>query len=619
MAAIALTFTRGDVDNARAGSIESAPAVDRVFKALALPPSVDPSSCRFESLGRACWCTENRSLREASIRGANSPASAGRLFFDGRLENADELRRELDLGPRADPSDLADAAWRRWGQGAWQHLLGPFVAVVVEPFEQRITAVRDRFGGRALYYHLSRDLLVIASEPSAVACHPAVDDALDQETLRAWCELRPTPEGSTFFRHVRELLPGQVLIVTPDKARFNDLDAWRPECLDSYSESDYVEAFRERFQRAVDHRCDPERPTAVLMSGGLDSTSVAAMASPRGGLGGGLGGSARPQAFSWVFDHHPRADERTYIHAMKEALPIELHEIVGDDGWSLRRPETWATDPNGPYEGPYRELRRRAYRAAAERGCHVMLTGEYGDELFAGSSRWLTEWIDADGVAPAMSWLLRHGPRAARSRYPLGLRSGLSHLAARHRRAAPDVGQHHSAAGRPEQTDTFLSAEGARPVVLESRHSSRDGIELRRPFRDYRLAAFMWGLPAHLLFRPGWTKWLLREAMRGRLPESVRARRRVSSLISLCAKGLLEAERDAVLDLIGHADAAHRPFVDPVWLQNAYENTLPSLQDGPAWVVLWRSICLELWVRHRRSLNHSNPSQESPLPSGAIG
>jgi asparagine synthase (glutamine-hydrolysing) len=127
-------------------------------------------------------------------------------------------------------------------------------------------------------------------------------------------------------------------------------------------------------------------------------------------------------------------------------------------------------------------------------------------------------------------------------------------------------------------------------------------VELRRPYRDLRLVDFALGVPAHLLYRPGESKRVLRQAMRGLLPEAVRQRSVPSPLSPLFWRGLAERESSTVHTLLGRRDAVWPRYVPRAWMARALEpGGIRRLGDGIEAVVLWRCLCVELWCEARRA------------------
>lgn len=126
------------------------------------------------------------------------------------------------------------------------------------------------------------------------------------------------------------------------------------------------------------------------MSGGLDSTSVTALAArelERSSRG------ARLRSISWVFDELPAADERPFIEPTAEHLGLDSCTIPADREWPLCALESWPVPADAPWQGLYRRLQDRAYAAVRQAGATVLLTGEFGDHLYDGAAFWLRDLV----------------------------------------------------------------------------------------------------------------------------------------------------------------------------------------------------------------------------------
>lgn len=545
--------------------------------------------------------------------GERQPLSDSRagadLVFDGRLDNRAELAAALGL-TAAEARERSDAAlvlaaYGRWGERCFERLLGPFAVAVWDGRREHVVCARDAMGDRTLFYTLNRRALAIASEEAALLALPWVSDRLDEATLARFLAVEPPEPGATFFADLRELPPASVLVVGRGAERsFLHWQAEPRPALSRSSDAEHAERFREVLAESVRCRLRTLGPPAVMMSGGLDSTSVAALAATE------LAAAGRPPlvTVSWVFDELAACDERRYMDPLVERYRLRALRVPGDDAWPLSGVATWPHNPSTPLEGPYRRLRERVYAAARREGVTTILTGEYGDELYTGGEHWLADLLRQGRLATAGAELARDlwlHLRGQRQRY--SIRNALGRVV---RRRTPGIGTAPApwltplAAGLAARAATMetvgprqslLDGTGARAVTVELFHASRAGVELRRPYRDRRLIELALATPAHQLYRPGRTKWILRRALAGVLPEPIRLRRRPTSLLPLAARGLLEREAATLAALLHSPDALWPRYVRPDWLARVPAERLRAGQDGAELVVSWLCLCLELW------------------------
>lgn len=535
------------------------------------------------------------------------------LALEGRLDNREELLSVL--GGRADPcssdAELALAAFERWGEEAFRRFVGPFAVVVVENVSGRAVCARDQLGERTLVFARAGELLLVASEEQALLAHPLVSSRLNERTVARYLAVLPPAPGETFYAGIAELPPGQVLIWEGGKAALRRY--WQPELspLGTMSEGEAIEQWRYLLQQAVRACSRSASPVAVLMSGGLDSTSVAALAAQ-----GARGGQPVP-AVSWVFDELAGADERKFMKPVVDRHGLDWIPLRGDDRWPLCPEVEWGDNPNGPGEAPSKALWFDTAAALRSRDSLVLLTGESGDHLYFGWEYWLRDLLRTGRIGTAVADVVLAAVAALRGdrRELRALRSALARAA--RRRTGAKVGQ----PVRPWLTPRALrligdeepgggrESPGHRRLVglldpwnrwglIEGyRFGRRLGLDVRRPYRDLRLAVFAARIPSYLLRRRGWSKWIGRVAMQDSLPGTVAWRRWRSSHLPFVARGLAERALQQVWELLTASDSLWPEFVDPKMLAAAFPDNLRRGRDGAATVLAWQCVCLESWRR----------------------
>lgn len=553
-------------------------------------------------------------LPPAAFRFDRGEPSAGRwrLLFDGRLDNRDELARELGIAEAEDGEIvLSFLAAGRWD--ALDRFLGPWALALFDLHAREAHLARDPTGERMLCWHADARRVVVASEPAALLSDPDVPRDLDEETLAAFFAVREPDPGATFFRAVRQVPAGTRIVISAAGERRHRF--WNPDLsLLGGSEADTVERFRELIDLAVRAQLRTTGPPAVLLSGGLDSTTVAAHAARISAISGG-----RLRAVSWRFQELTAADESAYAQAMMTAAGLEPVWVEGDGCWPLRDfagSGSFEADPNGPFENPYRELHAAAFAAAAAGGSRALLTGHFSDEMYHGVDAWWLRDCLARGDWPAAAAGLRDEVRW-RSRpdvWTPGLRRALGvlllgtgwerlrsmrtpdwltpHARERlRRRPAPLPARHQ------EQAETLLAPFALMGIAAEMRRARQHGVELRFPFRDRRLIEFALRVPADHLAPPGWRKRLVWLAGEGWLPDGVRLRRQRSDLGPLFVRGVGERENAAARRLLlGEGPQLWRRWVDSR-LVEGFLDTVETGGTGLPSLVFWRCLAAELWSR----------------------
>jgi asparagine synthase (glutamine-hydrolysing) len=540
------------------------------------------------------------------------------LLFDGRLDNRDEVIAALggDTPALRAVSDATVAlrAIERWGEEALARFVGPFALCLADLRRQSMLVARDPLGDRTLVYHLGRKLLLVASNEAALLRHPEVSADPDETSVALYFALRPPVAGTTLYRHIRELLPGSALGVgrTQDRSRAfwqppAERSAWRRP------EAEYIEEYREVLATSVCAALRTVGSPAALMSGGLDSTTVVALASAA------LRASGSPtplRTISWVFDELTGCDERRWIGSMVKTFELRPVQFPGDGCWPLRNLAFWPVRDEGPERNPYHLLKARAYSEAAARGHRVLLVGGAGDQIYL-------RWRDA------FTSLLREGRAGALTEElwltwrRWGLRGLQRHGAVRRvggmvadrvvpgRTSQPNVPPWLSPAGAalvkaatssarcPLEAPTLHPALSWRTGWSASRERPRAaefGIDLRDPFRDRRVVEFALRVPPHLLLRDGLLKHIVRAAMRGILPEEVRLRTASTPLLGLYRRGMLEREHATLARLVDQPGAAWRRFVKEGSLLASRSVSTLGGRDQVLLLLPFACASYEMWV-----------------------
>jgi asparagine synthase (glutamine-hydrolysing) len=507
--------------------------------------------------GRATWSHHGVAFGHAAFHTLQDPAEAPQpvhlgerlqLVGDARVDDREGLRARLAATGRHDLDAAPDAlllahAYDAFGEGMIDGLLGDFAFVVWDAARRRLFAARDQMGVKPLYYAVLGADLLIGNTLAALRAHPGVSDRLDEHAVADYLlfGLNRHAERTTFAA-IRRLPPAHTLVWTPGGtarcARYWRLAADQPLALRGAA---CVERFDEVFGRAVADRVRGPR-AAVLMSGGLDSTSVAAVAHELMQRR-----YADPELVACTFiDRQGGADpESGPARAVAAALGIS-HRLVavnGDDAADLWGPgAAWSAEPN---ELPA-SARMVSLISSTLPGVRVAFTGQGGDPALHVTPSDAAHCAGRDGWGrTAMRMLahrVRHGAlprvglrthlrrtlRGGRGRhdapFPPWLRSDLiERLELRRRHRELHDRRLDTTALRPEAAFQLDGPEWS--FVLEWYDPGMTGFaaEYRHPLLDVRVLELALRLPMIPWLAE---KQILRRAMRGRLPAQVLSRRK---------------------------------------------------------------------------------------------
>jgi asparagine synthase (glutamine-hydrolysing) len=513
------------------------------------------------ALGHALLATTPEALVE-TLPLVDGPSGCT-ITADVRLDNRDELIAALDLvGLRTiGDGELILRAYLRWGDACPQHLLGDFAFAIWDARRQRLFCARDHMGMRQLTYcHLPRRAFLFATEPAVLGQHHLVPGDLDEARIADYlADLEAADLSSTFYRHVRRLPPAFSLTV--DRAGVTVRRYWQlgpqPE-LRLDSDDDYAAAFLAVFTQAVQCRLRAPGAVGAMLSGGIDSNAVAAVAARLLGQTG-----AGPLlTFSAVDPDNGDCAETRAIRAAAANpgfAPVEVAigdmATLGDE--LIRR----AGECAEPFDG-HMTLSRAVYLAAHRRGVNIMLDGGAGDVALSAGNR-IAALLRAGKIAAAIAEARAErrfwGPAVRPARRllaaawaafaPDSLRAARRRLATRRAagratsgtaRIAPAFAKQIDLAARVREVEAQAGPHGpldpryraqllVHPNLVVGRErydrvAAAFAIEARDPFMDLRLLRFCLSLPSAQLQR-GWPKYVLRRAMHGLVPDAVTWRR----------------------------------------------------------------------------------------------
>jgi asparagine synthase (glutamine-hydrolysing) len=542
----------------------------------------------------------------------------GRLWIvaDARIDAREELLGKLRGKNRsaAPPSlltpdvELILHAYDAWGEDCVIHLLGDFTFAIWDAPRRRLFCARDHFGVKLLYYSVAGSSIVFSNTLACLRKFPGVSGKLNDLAIADFLLFDSNQDpATTSFADIQRLPPAHTL--TMEQGKLSAHNYWQlsvTEPIHYSRDQEYVERFRELLDAAVADRLRTDS-AGVLMSGGLDSSTVAASArrvSSRNGNG------AKLQAYTEVFDNLIQHEERHYAKIVASALQIPILFQTSDQYQLFDHDESAQTSPPEPTNSVLARPGLDQLRQVA-RGSRVVLTGDGADpglcgritvhfrrlietKEFGRAFRDAVRYFTVEGRASRLYLRTRWRLLTAKEKEDLGYPPWLNEDLERRfglRDRWTSLGPPAPPAGtvRPEAHDAIV--DSTQPNVFEEYDAGWTGIpiETRFPFYDLRLVSFLLALP-----RLPWCcdKQLLREAGRGVLPEKVRLRRKSP----LQADPLIALLKRSESSWVDHFEAL--PGLEKYVVRDRIPAVHGEANTWTAWTHL-RPLSLNFWLRAR--------------------
>jgi asparagine synthase (glutamine-hydrolysing) len=555
-----------------------------------------PRECQPQSLDGAVWIT-------------------GDVRIDGREGLISKLGSHGRHGLQGVPdAELVLHAYHTWGEDCVEHLLGDFAYAIWDARARRLFCARDHFGVKPFYYAQTLRWMVFSNTLNCIRLHPAIAGTLNDAAIGDFLLFGYNQEPTTTaFADIRRLPPAHVLTWSAESMQLRRYWSLPTDGRLEYRRpADYVDHFSELWRTAVEDRLRTDR-VSVLMSGGLDSASVAVTAHER------LSAQSSPfqiSAHTLVYERLIPDEERHYAGLVAEKLRIPIHYLRADDYTLFGRCDEPECRTPEPSDNPVPALTADQFLLIA-RHHRVALSGEGGDPALSPSpATHFVNLLRARRPATLLADVVRclaHGHRP-----PLGIRAAVR----RWTRSGPGrpvyppwVSQDFEARldlrtrweerfGEPPSLDSRRpeSCRALQSPFWPSLFETYDAgvtlcpLTVRHPFFDVRLLTYLLAVPPMPWFLK---KKLLRDAMQACLPEPVR-RRRKTPMLADPVRALLRQPRarwinhfDRRSELVEYVDLERIPKIAG----------LPQQVDryGADWHLVTRPLCLDNWLAHAAS------------------
>ncbi|MBA3366512.1 MAG: hypothetical protein H0U03_12155 [Actinobacteria bacterium] len=603
-------------------SLDGAPISDAFVRGLATPPAgalaydVRTWAGDGAHLAQTTFCEPSGGSEAASPAQDENTGCA--LVLSGHIDNADDLLDELGsraargLAERYGESGCVLASYLRWGRTAAARFIGEFAVALWDPRTRKLLLACDHVASRPLYHAVSRGRFIFAST-AAQLFGAGVAREVD-ETAAVTFLYRLDRDFRSFHRGVDTVPAAHTVEVGAGRIELYRHWDWpsRPPATRVASGVE-IEELRGIFTEAVRCRLARREPMAVPLSGGMDSSSVAAVA---GGLAG-RGDLVAPRVYSWIWRTEPSVDEARYSAALAERHGLDHVLIPADRAWPYSEVDRWRPFLTDPYLPPHDALWRLLLERARLDGARAVSLTTGADQLISGSPDYLADWV-ARGHWLSAAREARARIRAGSSRAALrGLVLPFLPLAAqrwRRREAAGFLEQmmpselarrHASELPVPAITgpsgwwEALRGAVGwsglGRSLAYHDRLAILYGLEFSHPYLDRRVVDFVLRAPPDLFYAAGRTKTGMRNALHDLLPPLVRDRTDKPNPYPWLRRVYRERLAPRARALAADSELERRGLVTGEPLRQFVERYIGG--DDRLFPVFWYSFVVEVWLR----------------------
>jgi len=556
------------------------------------------------------------------------------IVFNGEIYNYIEIREELKtLGYKfktQTDTEVILASYQEWGQDCLAHFNGMWAFVIYDLEHDSLFAARDRMGVKPFYYYLDTENFIFASEAKAILSHPEVKAKVNDQAVYDYliCGVLDARE-QTFFKGVKELRGGHHLIINKGKIKISqywDLKSLKPLRLTDQEASEHFKAI---FLDSVKLRLRSDVPIGTCLSGGLDSSAIVCAVNKFLKKEGIKEVGRHQKTFSAVYgESFKDCDETKFINMVIKKTQAQSFKTFPQAKSLEKELENLIYTQDFPIGSTSIYAQWNVFRLANQKKAKVMLDGQGSDEMLAGYHTFFPVYFQS---------LKRQGQTATLisemyhfwQNHPESIKQTLtnfffknSFLTSLQRRIKPTLKTVFKNAyydytvfndsWRKKFTpfiypqpnsDVFkdqsynLMVNNGLPSLLryEDRNSMAFSIESRTPFLDYRLVELVYALPDKEKIFHGQTKWVMRQALKGILPEKIRTRQDKIGFATPEKIWMQNELADNFRKTFASESFVRRPYWDALKVQESFEKFLKG--EPILYQLFWRLYNLEHWLR----------------------
>ncbi|GAB6136999.1 asparagine synthase (glutamine-hydrolyzing) [Halanaerobaculum tunisiense] len=493
------------------------------------------------------------------------------MVYNGELYNTSDLRNKLQQRGYTftghSDTEVLLTSYIEWGLECAQYLNGIYAFAIWDVGRERLYMARDRIGVKPLFYSRFGSSLVFGSELKSLLAHPDIEAKIGREGLAEILAIGPgrTP-GHGVFKGIKELKPGYYLVYDQDGLRKRQY--WK---LESKPHEDNVEEtiskVRELFVDTVQRQLVSDVPICALLSGGLDSSAITSVAS------NALQEADKGQLHTYSVDYEgneehfeandfqPDPDSK-WIGLMSDYATTKHHDVILPNSKLVEglKKGVYARDLPGMADI---DVSLYLFCQEIEQDFTVAVSGECADEIFGGYPWYYREEALQANTFP---WSRRIDDRLQifDSDVLKEVKPG-EYLDQRYQEALAEVPRlpGEDAKNAQMREMMYLNLTRWMPVLLDrkDRMSMYTSLEVRVPFCDHRLVEYVWNIPWELKNYGGMRKGILRAALKGLLPESVRTRPK-NPYPKTFDPAYFEATKNWLLDILSNPNAPLHDLID---------------------------------------------------------
>ena len=551
------------------------------------------------------------------------------LTYNGEIYNFRELRSELAAKGHTFKStsdgEIIVHLYEEMGAACLERLKGMFAFALWDETQQSLFLARDRIGKKPLHYAIYDGGIAFASEIKALLKHPKVVKEIDLSALNKYLTFEYVPAPATIFKSIKKLEPGHYLSYQNGKSEIKKY--WDIPLADYpigfKTEDEYAEELRDILERAVRSRLVADVPVGVFLSGGIDSGLVAALAA---------NADRKIECFSIGFDE-PSFDESSHAKSIAKALGLNHRLKIFNTREMLDNLDELPNFLDEPLADASILPSYLLSKVASER-LKVALSGDGGDELFAGyptyqahriityydllpetlknSVKALAAWLPVShgnistdfkikqflrgaGVSPEIRFFMWMGSFTESEKK--GLLSSDVRAALAHENTYEDVFAYIRESGLNKDLERILYLSMKLYLqddilVKVDRAAMANGLEVRCPLLDQELVEFACRLPMQYKLHGLKTKYLLKKAAAGILPDSIINRKKKGFGIPI-SKWLTGELKSYMLDYLGEERIKRQGYFNYPYIKGLIDDHLHKRKDHRK--LLWTLLIFQIW------------------------